>query len=130
MPARTGGEYLAGLRDQPREVWLDGVRVADVTTHSGTRRGAASVALLYDMQHDPKLRDEMTYTSPSSGDRVGLSFITPANIEELERRRKIIDGAYWEGSSTVAIIVRLRAGKPFRISFRTEDEVNLSKLLT
>lgn len=48
-----------------------------------------------------------------------------AIAEELERRRKIIDGAYWEGSSTVAIIIRLRAGKPFRISFRTEDEVNL-----
>ena len=97
MPARTGGEYLAGLRDQRREVWLDGERVADVTTHPGTRRGAASVASLYDMQHDPKLRDEMTYASPSSGDRVGLSFITPSSIEELERRRRMM--ATWAGFS-------------------------------
>ena len=61
-----------------------------MTAHPGTRRGAASVALLYDMQHDPKLRDEMTYPSPSSGDRVGLSFITPSSIEELERRRRMM----------------------------------------
>ena len=53
MPARTGSEYLAGLRAQPREVWLAGERVEDVTTHPGIRRGAASVAKLYDMQHDP-----------------------------------------------------------------------------
>lgn len=45
--------------------------------------------------------------------------------EELERRRKSIDSTYWEAQSTVAIIIRLRGGKPHRISFRTEDEVNL-----
>ena len=39
------------------------------------------------MQHDPELRDAMTYVSPSSGDRVGLSFIIPRTREDLERRR-------------------------------------------
>src|SRR5687767_3425420 len=32
MAARTGAEYLAGLRDQ-REVWCGGERVKDVTAH-------------------------------------------------------------------------------------------------
>ena len=90
MPARTGSEYLAGLRAQPREVWLAGERVDDVTAHPGTRRGAVSVAKLYDMQHEPALRDEMTYVSPSSGDRVGLSFVTPRTADELERRRRMM----------------------------------------
>ena len=31
MPARTGREYLEGLRRQEREVWLGGERVEDVT---------------------------------------------------------------------------------------------------
>ena len=35
MPARTGKQYLAGLREQEREVWLGGERVRDVTTHPG-----------------------------------------------------------------------------------------------
>src|SRR5215813_13514834 len=87
MPARTGKQYLAGLREQEREVWLEGERVKDPTTHHGLRNGARAIAALYDMQHDPKLRDDMTYVSPTSGDRVGLSFIIPRTREDLEKRR-------------------------------------------
>ena len=86
MPARTGQQYLDGLREQDREVWLGGERVKDVTTHPGLR-GARAIAALYDMQCDPKLRDEMTFISPKTGDRVGLSFIIPRTREDLERRR-------------------------------------------
>ena len=87
MAARTGKQYLSGLREQEREVWLDGERVRDVTAHPGLKNGARAIASLYDMQHDPKLRDEMTYVSPSSGERVGLSFIIPRTREDLENRR-------------------------------------------
>src|SRR5215510_792241 len=86
MPARTGEQYIKGLQQQEREVWLGGERVKDVTTHPGLANGVRSVAALYDMQHDPMLRDEMTYASPTSGDRVGLSFIIPRSKQELERR--------------------------------------------
>jgi 4-hydroxyphenylacetate 3-monooxygenase len=75
------------LRDQEREVWLRGERVKDVTTHPGLASGVQAIASLYDMQHDPRLRDEMTYVSPTSGERVGLSFIIPRTKDELERRR-------------------------------------------
>ncbi len=68
-------------------MWLGGERVKDVTTHPGLANGARAVAALYDMQHDPALSGEMTYVSPSSGDRVGLSFIIPRTREDLERRR-------------------------------------------
>src|SRR5438045_4078973 len=87
MGARTGRQYIKGLRDQQREVWLGGEPVKDVTTHPGLANGARAIATLYDMQHDPALRDEMTYVSPSSGERVGLSFIVPRTRDELERRR-------------------------------------------
>ncbi len=87
MPARTGQEYIKGLQAQEREVWLGGERVKDVTTHPGLANGVRTIASLYDMQHDPQLRDEMTYVSPTSGDRVGLSFIIPRTRQELEQRR-------------------------------------------
>ncbi|MFZ0019044.1 MAG: 4-hydroxyphenylacetate 3-monooxygenase, oxygenase component [Acetobacteraceae bacterium] len=87
MPARTGRQYLNGLREQDCEVWLRGERVKDVTTHPGLSGGARAIAALYDMQCDPKYRDEMTYASPSTADRVGLSFINPRTREELEARR-------------------------------------------
>src|SRR5262249_10790999 len=87
MAARTGAQYIKGLQDQEREVWLRGERVKDVTSHPGLANGVRAIASLYDMQHDPKLRDEMTYVSPTSGERVGLSFIIPRTREGLERRR-------------------------------------------
>lgn len=90
MPARTGAEYIKGLRDQEREVWLRGERVKDVTTHPALCNGMRSIAELYDMQHRPDLSDRMTYVSPSSGDRVGLSFIIPRTREELEARRDMM----------------------------------------
>src|SRR4029453_12079962 len=90
MPARTGREYLQGLRDQEREVWLGGERVKDVTAHPGLRRGALSIAALYDMQHDPELREAMTFVSPTSGERLGQSFIVPRTQAELEARREMM----------------------------------------
>src|SRR5690349_17800444 len=87
MPARTGRQYLNGLREQEREVWINGERVKDVTTHPGLAGGARAIAALYDMQFDPKYKGEMTYTSPTTGDQVGLSFINPRTQEELIARR-------------------------------------------
>jgi 4-hydroxyphenylacetate 3-monooxygenase len=87
MPARTGQQYLTGLREQKREVWFRGERVKDVTTQPGLARGARAIAALYDMQTDPKFRAEMTFTSPKTGDPLGLSFIIPRTKEDLEARR-------------------------------------------
>ena len=93
MPARTGKEYIERLHDNPGEVWIDGKRVSDVTTHPAFRNGARSIAALFDLQHDPELRDEMTYESPTTGDRVGMSFLQPESVQDLERRGKMM--AHW-----------------------------------
>jgi 4-hydroxyphenylacetate 3-monooxygenase len=90
MPARTGAAYIAGLRERPPEVHMQGERVKDVTSHPGLRHGVRTLATLYDMQHDPALRDEMTYASPTTGDPVGLSFITPRSHRDLERRHTMM----------------------------------------
>lgn len=87
MPARTGQQYIQGLRERASEVYLGGERVRDVTTHPALQRGVQTMARLYDMQHDPALQEVMTYPSPTSGERVGLSFLTPQSIADLERRR-------------------------------------------
>ncbi len=87
MPARTGQQYLAGLREQPREVWFCGERVKDVTAHPGLARGAQAIAGLYDMQCAAKSRDAMTFTSSKTGDRLGLSYIIPRTQKDLEDRR-------------------------------------------
>jgi 4-hydroxyphenylacetate 3-monooxygenase len=90
MPARTGQQYIEGLRAQEREVWLGGERVKDVTRHPGLAGGVKAVARLYDMQHDAALKKVMTYKSPSTGERVGRSFSNPKTKEELETRSKMM----------------------------------------
>ena len=90
MPARTGKQYLDGLRAQEREVWLGGERVRDVTTHPGLANGARSIARLYDMQHDPALRETMTCPSPTTGEPIGRSLDAPRSREALEARGRMM----------------------------------------
>ena len=97
MPARTGAQYIAGLRDRAVEVYISGERVKDVTTHPGLSNGVHSVAKLYDLQHDPDIGKDMTYTSPTSGEQVGLSFITPRTPEDLQRRHTMM--RHWAQAS-------------------------------
>ena len=89
MGARTGAEFIQGLRDD-REVWLGNERVEDVTTHPAFRPAIESIAQLYDMQHDPAYQERLCYPSPSSGDPVGLSFLIPRSQEDLVRRRQMV----------------------------------------
>jgi len=90
MPARTGAQYLAGLRERPRDLWLGGQRVTDPVEHPAFRNVVRSIAALYDMQHDPSARDAMTYRSPTTGDPVGLSFLTPRTHDDLVRVRTMM----------------------------------------
>ena len=90
MPARSGQQYIEGLKERPPVLYMRGERVEDPTTHPGLSGGVKTVARLYDLQHDPKTQGEMTYASPSSGDPVGLSFITPKSAEDLDARRRMM----------------------------------------
>ena len=49
---RTGDEYRESIRDG-REVWIDGERVADVTTHPAFKPIVDVRARIYDLAHDP-----------------------------------------------------------------------------
>ncbi|WP_149536966.1 4-hydroxyphenylacetate 3-hydroxylase family protein [Siccirubricoccus phaeus] len=89
MGIRTGKQYLEGLRDD-REIWIEGERIADVTRDRRFAGAARTVAELLDMQHHQALQAEMTYTSPASGQLVGLSHIEPKSVEDLRRRRVAI----------------------------------------
>lgn len=86
MPARSADDVLARLQKNPPNLWVDGEQVTDPTAHPTTANGARSLAALYDLQLQPDLVDTMTFASPSTGDRVGMSFIVPETREDLERR--------------------------------------------
>ena len=81
MGARRGRDVIQRLKEQPAELWHRGRRVADVTVEPGLANGVASLAGLYDLQWtDP---DTMLFDSPSTGDKVGRSYMIPRTKEEL-----------------------------------------------
>ena len=80
----TGAQYLESLRDD-RELWLNGERVKDVTTHPAFRNGARSVARLYDALHDPAQQDTLTGTTPH-GARTHKAFLLARTPQELLAR--------------------------------------------
>ena len=102
MPAKTGQQYIDGLRENPAEVWMRGERIKDVTTHPALKGGVGSVAALYDLQHREDIRDEMVFTSPTSGEPVGRSFQVPRTVEDLLLRRKMMTHWAWVGCGMMA----------------------------
>ena len=68
MTIRDGRQFVARLRVHPRDVWVEGERVADVTAHPAFTRSVEQLARLYDMQLDPALQDTLTYLVPETGE--------------------------------------------------------------
>lgn len=85
MGIRTGAEYLQGLRDRPREVWLRGQRVEDVTTHPAFARPLAHTAALFDLQHNPQYTGTLTYVA-ENGQRVSVAHMPTRSAEDLKKR--------------------------------------------
>ena len=90
MGIRTGKDYLEGIQDG-RQVWLDGELVDNVATHPALAGCARTLAEVYDLQHDPEVGDLLTMSSPTTGDPVSLSYVLPQSLEDLRRRRAMIE---------------------------------------
>lgn len=88
MGIKTGKQYLESLRDG-RRIVIDGEVVADVTRDRRFSAAAHTIAELLDMQHGEHAAT-LTYTSPTTGNRVGSSFMEPRNKEELAKRRQAL----------------------------------------
>jgi 4-hydroxyphenylacetate 3-monooxygenase len=61
---RTGEEYRAGLRDG-REIWIDGEHVPDVTVHPAFQPVVDCKARMYDMAHEVRSSEIMSYREPA-----------------------------------------------------------------
>ncbi|MDV3293144.1 MAG: 4-hydroxyphenylacetate 3-monooxygenase, oxygenase component [Nitrososphaerales archaeon] len=89
--ARTGRQFLERLDNQQRELWYGDQRITgNVSQHPAFKGIARSMAALYDMQHSPELVETMTYRSPKTGNRVGMSFLQPKTKEDLARRTRMM----------------------------------------
>src|SRR5712671_4286881 len=91
---RRAADYLAGLRDG-RAVFLDGERVADVTSHPAFAEPIRRIAERYEAAREAPERT--TCVDPASGRRIGSMWLIPRSAEDLGRRRAV--HRFWaEGS--------------------------------
>ena len=88
MGARTGQQYLESIRAHQPEVYFQGERIADVTSHPAFVGPIKTLMEQYDLQHDPKYRDLCLYESPTTGDLVSSGFMVPRSREELIKRSR------------------------------------------
>lgn len=86
---RTGNEYRESLRDG-RQIWIDGERVADVTSHPSFKPIVDIRARIFDLQHEEKTRDFLTYKN-SSGEPSAVILKMPYVKDDWLRRRKAVD---------------------------------------
>ncbi len=85
MGIRTGKEFVESLRDD-RTIYVNGERVKDVTEYAPFRGVVATLASLYDLQH--QRRDELTYASPKTGAPVAAGFLLAETLEAAEFRSR------------------------------------------
>ncbi len=91
---RTGEQYRDSLRDD-REVWMNGERVKDVTTHPMFKPIVDVRARIYDMQHDENTADVMTYREEGNEScAVGLKL--PYTQDDWHAKRKAVDTVMWD----------------------------------
>ncbi|GAA0330282.1 4-hydroxyphenylacetate 3-monooxygenase, oxygenase component [Bacillus carboniphilus] len=88
MPAKTGKQYIERLKKANNNVYIHGERVDDVTEHPAFKNVIESMAHLYDLQHEKP--EKMLYTSPTTGDKVGMTFLQPKTIDDVIKRREAI----------------------------------------
>jgi 4-hydroxyphenylacetate 3-monooxygenase len=86
MGARTGEEFLKGLRARRREVWLGDERVDDVTEHPELASAAGALAAVFDRQHE--YPDDCLMPDPETGEPINVSHMIPRSKEDLQRRHR------------------------------------------
>ncbi|MEV6167812.1 4-hydroxyphenylacetate 3-hydroxylase N-terminal domain-containing protein [Streptomyces sp. NPDC051954] len=88
MAARTGKEYLERLASSGATVHIQGETLkGGIQDHPAFRNVVQTYAELYDLQHSDDHRDVLTCTSPTSGERVGTSFLAPTTPDDLVKHR-------------------------------------------
>lgn len=98
MPAITGNDYLNRIDKLQTNVWIDGHPITgNISEHAAFKGIMKSQAALYDLQYDTNLKEVMTYQSPMTGHRIGMSYLQPKTKEDLAKRRVMVQ--HWAKSN-------------------------------
>lgn len=88
MAARTGGQYLEGLR-RPRSIWVGDGKVDDVVDHPAFAGAAHALAGVFDLQHERA--DVCLMPDPETGELINISHMLPRSREDLIVRHACLE---------------------------------------
>jgi 4-hydroxyphenylacetate 3-monooxygenase len=89
MPARTGSQFLARLKDDGREIWVGNERVRDATEHPAFRGAAHALAGVFDLQY--READACLMPDPETGEPINISHMIPRSRDDLLRRHRALE---------------------------------------
>ena len=87
---RTGEQYRDSIRDG-RQVWINGERVNDVTTHPMFKPIVDIRARIYDMAHEKATQGVMSYVDAITGERNAIGLKLPYMQQDWHDKRLAVD---------------------------------------
>ncbi|MGF7047268.1 4-hydroxyphenylacetate 3-monooxygenase [Paenibacillus sp. DS2015] len=91
MSVKNGTQYIERINKHLPDVWIAGVQVeGTISEHKAFKGLMQTQASMYDVQQEDRWKSKMTYSSPLTGDPVGLSFMQPKTKKELAARREMM----------------------------------------
>ena len=86
MGARSGEQFLKGLRGTRRQLWLEGRLVDDVTAHPALAGAARTLAGVFDRLHE--FPGECLVPDPETGEPLNVGHLIPRSVDDLKRRNR------------------------------------------
>jgi 4-hydroxyphenylacetate 3-monooxygenase len=117
---RTGEEYLASIRDG-RQVYVNGEKVEDVPSHPMFKPLVDVRARIYDMAHDPKTAEVMTYEEEGEKFAVGLK--PPRSQQDWWEKRRATDAVFEDINGVVTRVGDETVGEMWSL-FDGQDVLN------
>ena len=87
---RTGNEYRESLKDG-REVWIDGERVKDLSTHRAFKPIIDVRSRMYDMAHEAQFQEQLTYRDDETDELNTIYHKPPRTREDWYKKDMALD---------------------------------------
>ncbi len=117
---RTGDEYRESIRDG-RRVFINGERVEDVPSHPMFKPLVDIRARIYDMAHDPKTADIMTYEE--DGEKFAIGLKPPKSQQDWWEKRRATDAIFEDINGVVTRVGDETVGEMWSL-FDGQDVLN------
>jgi hypothetical protein len=117
---RTGEQYLESIRDG-RQVYVNGEKVKDVPSHPMFKPLVDVRARIYDMAHDPKTAEVMTYQEDGETFAVGLK--PPRSQQDWWEKRRATDAVFEDINGVVTRVGDETVGEMWSL-FDGQDVLN------